>query len=783
MVTELRLAARRLANDPWTTLTAIVTVALGAGVTIAVFAIGYGLMLRPLPYDAAKRLWLVDVRARIDEVENWRNQLTSFERLTTYSAEGMILRGLGDTRQVRGAYVDDRFFEALTSRPIAGRTLTRGDVGAAVISERLARATGIGAQMLLGQQIVAGGATLTVVGIVPEAFAFPSAAVEIWIPSRNARPILFDRSPDARRFRFAGWLRPGVSAAVATDEVERVRRSLHPDASVREERTPLVEQAYAAVTRGVRSTVLVFAGAAGMLWIVTCANLAAILMGRTIARRRELAVCDALGAGVWRRTVSLLSESVLITLAGGVLGVLLAWAATAGTLAWTRELIPRPGEIRLDTAPLAFAAVSSAVLAMIATVLALPALRRRAWSLNGRHGGATAHDRRLRGSLLVLQVALVVVLVSSGALLLRTLTGLMRTDLGLEGRNTLVSELVLTPVTTYDAAERWTVLQELLERVRTLPGVRFAGAGSSLPPDHAQIEISVRFTSAQGEESHAFSAAVVTPGYLEAIGARLIQGRYFERSDIARAPSVILSESAAKAVMEGPNIAGRELPFSLPVVSDRRRPTVIGVVKDIRYSGLEAQPDAAVYALWNLAPMGQGFLAIQTSGAETSQTVAAIRTQMRELDPALPHMPMRTFDEVVARSVGVRRVAALLGALLALLAFGVALIGLAGNVLRSVEERRRELAIRAALGATPAGVVRLVASHIVSLSAAGLALGIVGALATARTLRALVEGVRPYDSPTLIAVGVFVILASLLASYLPARRAGRIDPAEALKAE
>lgn len=783
MLAELRLAARRLVKDPWTTFTAIVPVALGAGVTIAVFATGYGLMLRPLTYDPGNRLWLLDVRAAASEIEDWRARLSSFERITTYAAERMVVTGAGDTRQVRGAYVDALFFETLGGRPLSGRVLSRSDLAAAVVSERFARAAGLHPDALPGRQITAGGSILTIVGVLPEAFAFPAASVEVWIPSGIARPVALDRSPDARRFRFAGWLRPGVPSASAAEELQRIRRVLQPDAPARDPRTPIVEPAYEAVTRSIRSTVLVFAGAAGMLWIVTCANLATILVGRTIARRRELAVCHALGAGPWRRTASMLAESLLITVAGALLGVLLALAAMEWTVAWAHEFIPRPGEIRLDIAPAVFAAASSVVLTIVATLLALPAVARDTGSLHGPHAGVTQRDRRLRGVLLISQVALVVMLVSGGALLMRTLAGLLRTDLGLDHRDTIVSELVLTPVTRYQAADRLPFLRELLQRARTLPGVRFAGVGSSLPPDHEQLEISISFNASRGEESHSFSAAVVTPGYLEAVGARLLQGRYFEPSDLGNAPSVVLSESAARAVLGGSNIVGRELPFSLPGVADRRRPTIVGVVADVRYSGLERQPDAAVYVPWHLAPMGQGFLAVRMAGGSTAQTIAALRTHIRELDPGVPHMPMRSLDEVVERSVGVRRVAALLGAMLALLAFGIALVGLAGNVLRSVEERRRELAIRAALGATPSRVIGSVTSGALLSSAAGFVLGTAGALATARVLRALVEGVKPYDALTLSAVGVFVMAASLVASYLPARLAARIDPAEVLKAD
>lgn len=782
-MTEFRHALRRLLRDRWTTLTAVLTVALGAGVSLAVFAAGYGLLLRPLPYDEGGRLHLLDVRVPASQLDDWRDSLRGFERLTSYAAEGMVVSGIGDPRQVRGAYVDGEFFDLLRTRPLAGRVLRSGDVAAAVVSERLARTVGRSSADLPGTSVVAGGAALTIVGVLPESFAFPSAQMEIWIPAVHARPVVFDRSPDARQFRLAGWLRPGVTPSSAAAEIARVEKDLQPDARGRDAATPVIEAAHTVVTRDVRGAVLVLGGAAGLLWIVTCANLATLLIGRVVQRRRELAVCRALGAGVWRRATGIFSEALLITLTGSVLGAALAFAVTALATRWAAEFLPRPGEIRFDAAPAAVAALSALAMALVATVPSLIAARRGGWNLRHAQATVTRRDRRLRGGLLVAQVALVVVLMSGGALLLRTLDRLLRTDLGLDARNTLVSQLVLTPTTAYEAAGRWPVLRDLLSRVRSLPGVRAAGAGSSLPPDIEQVEITLRLTGDAGEESHRFSAAVVTPGYLEAIGARLLEGRHFEEADLTAAPTVILSESAARSLLKDRSAAGAQLAFSLPGVGDRRHPTVVGVVADIRYSGLDSGPDAAIYVPWHLAPMGQGFLAVETRAGDAAVVANAIRDLLRAVDPAMPHMPMRRIDDGVDRAVGVRRVAALIGATLAVLAFAVALAGLAGNVLRSVAERRREVAIRGALGATPSQLVGLIARGVFVLAIAGLAVGTAGALAAGRVLHALVVGVRVYDPATLVAVALIVTGASAAVSLVPARAVVRIDPGEVLRNE
>lgn len=784
MLTELRFAVRRLGADRWTAAAAILAVGLGAGLNVAVFTAAYGLLLRPLPYHHGDRLAVIDASGPFTQTEDWRRHLSTFERVSAYAREGLVVGGTGDPRLARVAYVDGWFFETVAARPLAGRLLTRHEVSAAVVSERFARQAALAPETLLGQHLTAGDAVVTIVGVLPETFAFPAEDVEIWIPAVNARSVSFDGVRDARRFRLIGLPRPGVPLAAVREDVERARAVLQPDEPSRAGAAPAVESLHARVTRGVRPVVLVFAGAAGLVWLVTCANLATLLIGRATARRRELAVCRALGAGRWRIAASMLSESTLLTLAGTTLGVALAAVGIGLVDSWAEGFIPRPGETRIDVISLLFASAIAAALAVVSTAWTLPAIRRAAPALRPAHGGATRSERRLRGVLLAVQVALVVVLLSGGGLLVRTIVGLLATDLGLDGRGALVSQLWLTSTTSYGGEGRWPLVRDLLERVRALPGVRAAGIGSSLPPDNAQVEISVRFTGDGGEELQRFSAASVTPGYLEAIGARLLQGRHFDQRDLeAAGPLVIISESAARAAMRDSEAAGRQLPFPLPgALRERGHPTVVGVVADIRYAGLEADPGPAVYALWKDFPMGQGYLALRTDGASRG-TVAAVRTIMRDLDPTLPHPPMRTFDEIVQRTVADRRLAALLGATVALLTFGVALVGLSGGVVRAVEERRHELAIRGALGATPRRLIRLVVSDVVLFAAAGLVLGMAGALAAARVLRALIEGIGPYDALTLASVAIFVTLTSLVACYLPARRAARVDPAAVLRSE
>jgi hypothetical protein len=314
--------------------------------------------------------------------------------------------------------------------------------------------------------------------------------------------------------------------------------------------------------------------------------------------------------------------------------------------------------------------------------------------------------------------------------------------------------------------------------------VTAAGAGSSLPPDNAAMEMRVRLVEGASDVTHSLSLAAVTPGYLEALGARLLAGRHFEDGDSHRdRPMVVISESAARALMGGRDPIGRELPMGL--VGQLRgspRARVVGVVSDIKYLGLEEAAGATIYVPWSALPTGQAFLAVRRSGNPLS-TVPAVHAILRELDPGIPLQPARTLDEVLRRSVADRRLRALLGGGIACLAFAVALVGLAGGLARVVSERRYELAIRSALGATPSRAVRMIMTEGALLAGTGLAVGMAAALAAGRALGSMLHGVSPHDPLTLAGVAAFVGALAAVACYLPARRAAGVNPLELLRGE
>jgi predicted permease len=707
---ELRIAARRLQSDPWAAGAAVMAAALGAGLNTAVFAVAYGVLLRPLPYANAERLVVIEVDAPLSRIAEWRQHLTAFERVTGYARDRFTVRGAGEPRLAGVALVDDEFFDTLGARPEAGGPFRRGgSTGVAVVSDRFARQGAGSAGAILGRSLTIGVTPVTVVAVMPAAFAFPSENIDVWMPVRAAPAIAFDRSSDARRFHLVGRLRPGASLAQARDDVARAGTVVETPGDRREGVVRRVASLEGDLTRAVRPVLIAFAVAAAIVLIVACSNVASILIGRTASRQREIAVRRALGASPARLMMSVLSESILIAAAGAGIGLLLAVAAVRVVERWAAGIVPRLADIRIDWVIFAFACAIAALASILGAAPAFRALQTGAASLRASGAGPRGSGNRVRAALIVIQIGLAVVLLTGGALLVRTVAGLLGSDAGIQPGGAVVSQLMLTETTRFDAAGRGPLLSELLRRVRELPGVRSAGAGSSLPPDNAFMEIQVRLTNGTREDRHSLSLGSVTPGYLESLGARLLAGRHFEEGDAHRDPPVaVISESASRALMDGRDPIGRELPMGLVgPMRGRAHPTVVGVVSDIKYAGLEGPAGPAIYVMWNELPTGQAYLAVRTSGNALS-TVPAIRAILREIDPGMPLQPARTLDEVLQRSVADRRLRALLGGSIACLAFAVALVGLAGGLARVVSERRYELGIRAALGATPSRAVRMV---------------------------------------------------------------------------
>jgi len=624
------------------------------------------------------------------------------------------------------------------------------------------------------------------------------------VPTTAVPVIEFSGTRDARHYRALGRVRADVTFEQARDELQRLRdaraeSAAHAESAARaSDRNapppgppPSPQDATIATVvpiedvlfQTVRPVVWIFAAGVALVLLIACANVATILVGRTVARQHELAVQRALGASAMRLVASLLAESLIIAIAGSCLGLSIAWASVRLLQTAGANLIPRVQNVTLDWHVFVFASVLSLVVALLAAIV--PARRGQSASLAGlRSSGASTGRpaRRIRSLLSIAQVTLAVVILAGGALLVRTVVTLLSVDTGVNPQGAVSLRLLVTDTKGFAAADRTPLIREILDRVRVLPGVTSAGVGSNLPPLQSQIDMAIRMVIGKRDTTLMLTLAPITDGYLDALGARVLRGRLFDVRD-ATPPhaSVILSATAARHVFESIDVIGRPLPLSLPGMPKGARPYVAGVVEDVRYTGLEGAPGAAMYVPWQALPLGQVFLVVR--GAGDPMTLASeVRRTVRDLDPALPVLDSQLLVDVIEGSVADRRLRALLAVSIALLAFAVALVGLTGGLLHAVTERRHELAIRVALGATPSRTMRVVLGEGALLIGIGLIAGLAASLATNRMLAGLLYGVTPSDPISLAAVAALVAIIGVTVCYLPARVAAKTDPVTLLRA-
>jgi putative ABC transport system permease protein len=754
---EVIAASRRLRKDAWAAAAAVVALSLGIGLTTTAFAVIYGVVLRPLPYRSPGSLVVIAATVPASQISGWRDRLGSFVQLTGYAHGTLTVRGIGDPRPVPTAVVDHEFFEILGMAPLRGRVFGANETSVAVVSERFARQAGP-PEAMLGRSMVVGSASTAIIGVMPDTFAFPNELTDIWIPAAAVPAIPLGDVADERRFQLFGRLNGGVPIDVASNAVARARVAIDPKAQ--HAAGPGVRPLREMITEPLRPALLALIASAVLVLLAACANVATIMIARTIQRQRELAIRIAVGASRWRVFATTLAVRFAPQFASGA--------------------IARAHDVRIDWRVLVFAAAVGCAAAMTA---ALPAMRMP--DLNPavlRDKGMTRRGTHVRAILTAAQIAVSVVLVVAAALLGRTVTTLLDRDIGIDARSTVVSQLMLTDAMSFRATTQRFRLQNVLDRVRALPGVTAAGASSSLPPNNGSLVMTLRVVTGKSETTTpevTFSA--VTPGYLQAIGSRLLRGRLFDASDEQRgALSIVMSASAVRTLSPDRDPTGTTLDFYLPGLRQRGHPSVIGVVGDITFAGLENSPGPAVYVLWRELPASHLFLAVRARG-DLRAVAPGMRAALHDAEPELPVMPVRSMDTAVARSISDRITRAMFGGGAAALAFVIAAVGLAGGLSRTIAERRRELAIRAALGATPSTSVRLVMREVAVVVGIGTSLGIAGGIAGARVLRSALYPVSPYDPFVLTAVAAVVAVLSIGACAVPARRAARVDPMEVLR--
>ena len=796
---DLKIAIRSLSASRGTTAAAVLVLALGTGINTAVLAVAYGILLRPLPYPDSSRVVVIALRdpdgmefgVPGTQFDEWQRRLRTVRHLGAFSVGEFTVRGLGEPRVVRAALLKGDFFGALGTPPANGRFSEPNAEGWVVVSARLGRQLA-GDRVPLGQALTVGQAGYVVSAVMPDTFGFPIEEVTAWLPSSTRTAIgVADRS-DVRSFRLVARLGPGVSVEQATEDANRVLDEIQPvnlaaDRNAKRFRaralvTPLDE----ALTGQVRPVLGALTCAALLVLLVACGNVASLFVSRAFSRSHDASVRLALGARPWHLVRGVLAESLVVAVAAAAIGGWIGYALVRVFVGVAAGVFPRLGAVSVDAPVLAASAVVALLVALACG--AAPALQaaRSRFAPGLRTAGTSSRPaRRLRAVFAAGQIALSIVLLIGAGLVGRTVTRLLDQAGGINPANTVSLRLVMSDTTTFTATSRVGFVREVADRVRALPGVRAAGFGSGLPPRVAPLALSIRVVTEGRDSSQLITLMSVTPGYLPALGARLVRGRLFNEADMdASEPVALLSESAARHLSPKQDALGRPLIFSLPgaAAGRGRRPQVVGIVGDIKYTGLDAKSAAAVYLLWPDLPSGVGYLVVR-SEQDAAGLANAVRRLVRDLDPLLPVPEVRTLDEEILASIADRRLRLVPAMSFGALALLVALVGLSASMTRAVAERRRELAIRGALGSSPMRTLRLILTEGVLVTAAGVSGGVTLAAAATRTLETLLYGVTPLDPATFAAVALAVAACAVAVSYLAARRVLRIDPIELLRTE
>jgi putative ABC transport system permease protein len=794
LLRDMILAVRALHRAPLLFATAVLTLGVGIGLSTGVIAVAYGVLLRPLPYPDPARLVVLAIRdageeavddgVPLPEVAEWRARLRSFEQLSGHSTSSFAMRGAGDPRSVRATMVTDGFFDTLISPAASRSTREIGRSARAVaLSSGLADELGRdGAWSATGVTI--GTGHFSVAAIMASEFTFPSERTDLWLRAEAVPEVRLFDSRDQRRFHLIGRLAPGVTLRQANEDVRRVVRELDAVAGSSRPREASVTLMQDHLRQGARATVLPFVAGAALVLLISCANVSGLLAGRASARRREFAVRRALGGGTVHMVRAALVESGVAALAGWALGMLIAFVLVRIFSSIAAGAIQNLQAVRLDwPVVLASLALAGVVALLSGGLPAFRALRVDAGETLKRSSERIGRSRQGMGRALVAaEIALTVVLLVCAGLLMRTVVGLVSAERGFEARDATAMRLMLTETVTFNAPERSPFVHRLAADVRALPGVVAAGVGSDLPPNGTQLTMTIRMVRENESDVLALNFTAVTPGYLEALGSKIAQGRLFEERDrFASPPPAIITESAARRMFQERDAVGRVWPAGIIGPRGKReRPIIIGVVGDIKYGGLDQVAPATMFVPWDRLAPGGAYLIVRTDG-KTEGIAGAMRRTIQQLDPSLPLFTPEPLEEVVSGSIADRRLRLQLAACFAALGLALAAIALWGTIAQSVHDRRHELAVRLAMGATQARAVRLMLRGGLVIIAAGLTLGLGAGAIAARTLRHLLHGVAPLDPLTFTAGAVIVAAVSILACYLPARRAAAVSPAELLR--
>lgn len=802
---DVRYSLRMLWKNPGFTLIAVAALALGIGANSALFSVVNATLLRPLPYKDADRLVMTWEHNRPKNKDrnvvsptnflDWQEQSTAFEQMAAFFDVRLNLTGAGEPEEIPAQVATGNLFTLLGADAVLGRTFTGEDAepgheNVAVISYGLWQRRFGGARDVIGKSLALDGQNATIIGVMPADFkwfikenSLSGKPAQLWTPTKI--------TPQARgRFLSAvARLKPGVTIEQAQSEMRGIASRL-------EQQRPEVNTGWGVnlvplrqqLVGEIKTSLWVLLGAVGFVLLIACANVANLTLARASSRQKEIAIRTALGAGRWRVMRQLLTESVTLAVLGGAVGLLLAlWGVDALVALSPRNLIETTG-VGLSLPVLGFTFIISLVTGIIFGLV--PALEVSRLNLNetlketGKSNMGSARSRRVRNVFVVAEVALALLLLVGAGLMMKSFIRLQGIDPGFKSANLLTMGVTLPQTKYQEDSAKVAFFRQAIERLEALPGVRSVGAVSALPI--AAIGSATGFTI-EGQpppppgEKLTTGVRVTDENYFDAMGIPVISGRTFNKQEAIEDRNVaVINEAMVRKYFPGENPIGKRLLVSMKATPE---PTeIIGVVGDAKYGKLEGEAGAMVYWPHPELAYSSMSIVIRTTGDPLSLAAAAQR-EIQAIDKDQAVADVRTMDSWIAESVSRTRFGTLLLGLFALLALILAAVGIYGVMAYSVNQRTQEIGIRMALGAQRSDVLRLIVGQGMSLTLIGVAIGLIAAFALTRVMSSLLYGVSPTDPLTFIGISLLLTAIALLACYLPARRATRVDLMEALRYE
>jgi len=809
---DFHYAVRQLRKSPAFTTVAILTLALGIGANTAIFSVIDAVLLSPLPFQNASRLFVVkttepgrrdDIGVSYPAFLDWRSRNRVFEALAAYRTDDFTLTGRSEPAHITGAVVSANTFSLLGAGPVLGRDFTSSEDAPSangrpvILSDRLWRERFGSDQNILGQSVTFSGKQFSVVGVMPTGFQFPvqTDPVEFWTTialdaeSRDGMPPITAQR-GISYLDVIARLKPKVTAAEAQTEMSAIQSAINGAYPENRPKGIAIVPEINAIVGGARSGLLMLFAAVGLVLLIAGANLSNLLLVRATARHKEISMRVALGATRWDIVRQLLAESSLLALTGAIAGLAFALWALKLLLRLAPGELPRVSESGLNLPVLAFTAavtvLTSILFGLIPALHATRAGLSSSLSEGGRSGTESHGHARLRDTFVVIETALAVVLLAGSGLMLRSLLGLGRVDPGFARDHVMTFGLDLPG--RYGHQQRVQFYQDLLSHVRGIPGVRSASAAFPLPlaADAVKTTFDVEQRPLRESERQVTTLHIVDDNYFHTLGIPLLRGREFESRDSASgAPAtVVISEKLAKQVFPLEDPIGKRIQPNI-ATGDQKEPamrTVVGVVGDVRAEGLGAAVIAESYVPYAQMPFAPMSVMVRTEG-DPWELVLPLTKTVQSIDKDLPLLHVKTLDQYVSESIADTRFESVLLGIFGALALTLTAIGVYGVISYSVMQRTREMGIRLALGAERGTIIGMIIRSGLRLVTIGVVPGLLASFLLTKLIVGLLYDVSPSDPWTFLSVSVVLIAIGLLASYIPARRAAKVDPMVVLRYE